>query len=103
MNKIRVVQILAALHGVIEVSFDTIFNAVLFLMFGFSSVEAAGSTVGVAAKHRHFFKNDDFLTEVVSRHSCRQTGAAGTDYDDIGLVSRKSRDSKGGRNYGSQK
>ncbi len=103
MNEVRIVQVLAALHRVIEMGFDGVFNTGLSLRFGFSSVQTAGCAVCIAADKGHFFKNDDLFTQIMSGHCGGETGTAGTDNDHISVICGSCRNSKSGRNHGSQK
>ena len=96
-DEFRIVLPVAALHRVEEHDFGGVINPLSLLQRRGSSVQAAGSAGGVAARESHLFDDDHLGAKIVGFNSSSQTSTAGTDDHDIrvDILSRVG-DTKGG-------
>ena len=84
-DQILVVDVVAALHGVLHELGHGVLDALLLLIVGLGGVHAAGGLGGVAAGIGHLFQNDDLLARLSGVDGGGHARAAGADDDDVGL------------------
>ena len=84
-DQILVVDVVAALHGVLHELLHGVLDALLLLIVGLGGVHAAGGLGGVAAGIGHFLQDDDALASLGGVDGGGHARAAGADDDDIGF------------------